>query len=75
MCGETGRKYTYSQLRDHSAAVAFRLQTKFNLKRGDVVAICLPNVPEFAIALLGVLEAGLVITTLNPIYTEGGIDI
>lgn len=70
-CGETGRKYTYAKLRDHSAAVAVRLQTKFKLKRGDVVAICLPNIPEFAIALLGALEAGLVVTTINPIYTAG----
>lgn len=69
MCGVTGRKYTYAKLRDHSAAVAIRLQKK--LKMGDVAAICLPNIPEFAIALLGVFEAELVVTTINPLYTAG----
>lgn len=67
----TGRKYTYSKLRDHSAALAVRLQKKLNLKRGDVVGICLPNIPEYAIALLAAAEAGLVTTTFNPIYTAG----
>lgn len=67
----TGRKYTYSKLRDHSAALAVRLQQKFNLKHGEVIGICLPNIPEYAIALLGAAEAGLVITTINPIYTAG----
>lgn len=71
MCGITGRKYSYAKLRDHSAAFAVRLQTKFNLKHGDVVAIALPNIPEYAIAVLGAMEAGLTITTINPIYTAG----
>ncbi|XP_037036724.1 4-coumarate--CoA ligase 1-like [Bradysia coprophila] len=72
-CGVTGRKYTYSKLRDHCAALAVRLQTKFNLKQGDVVGICLPNVPEYAICLLGASEAGITTTTINPIYTAAEI--
>ncbi|KAJ6636980.1 4-coumarate--CoA ligase 4, partial [Pseudolycoriella hygida] len=67
VCGATGRKYTYAKLRDHSAATAIKLQTK--LQTGDVAAVCLPNIPEFAISVLGILEAGLVVTTINPIYT------
>lgn len=73
VCGVTGQQYTYAQLRDHSAALAIRLQRK--IKIGDVAAICLPNIPDFAIALLGVLEAGLIVTTINPIYTAGEIKI
>lgn len=68
-CGVTGQKYTYAKLRDHSAALAIRLQKK--LRPGDVAAICLPNVPDFAVSLLGVFEAGLQVTTINPIYTAG----
>lgn len=72
VCGETGRQYTYAQLRDHCATLAIRLQQpKFNLQHGDVIALCLPNSPEFAIAALGAIESGLVITTVNPIYTPG----
>lgn len=73
VCGITGRKYSYGKLRDHCAAVAVRLRTDFNLQPGDVVAISLPNIPEYAIVALGALEAGLVITTINPIYTPGTI--
>lgn len=71
MCGITGRSYTYSQLRDHSAALAIRLHSKLNLHIGDVIAFCLPNIPEFVTATLGSIEAGLVVTTINPIYTAG----
>lgn len=71
VCGITGRQYTYGKLRDHSAAVAYRLRSNFNLKSGDVVAISMPNVPEYAIVVLGALEAGLTITTINPSYTPG----
>lgn len=71
VCGITGRKYTYARLRDHSAAVAQRLRTEYGLKPGDVLAISMPNVPEYAIVALGALEAGLILTTVNPAYTAG----
>ncbi|XP_067635646.1 uncharacterized protein pdgy [Eurosta solidaginis] len=69
VCIVSGRQYTYAQLRDHSAALAVRLQTKFKLGLRDIAAVCLPNLPEYPIAVLGALEAGLSITTINPIYT------
>lgn len=70
VCGITGRQYTYAQLRDHSAAVAHRLRTDYGFRRGDVIAISMLNEPEFVIAVLGAMEAGLVITTINPAYTK-----
>lgn len=51
--------------------MAVRLQTEFGLKRGDVVAICMPNIPEYAIIVLGAIEAGLTISGINPVYTAG----
>jgi len=69
VCVVSGRQYTYSQLRDSSAAFAVRLQTKFKLGKGDVLAVCLPNVPEYPGVVLGAMEAGLTTTTVNPIYT------
>ncbi|XP_044255601.1 probable 4-coumarate--CoA ligase 1 [Tribolium madens] len=69
-CGITGRKYTYRDILRKSKNLAKALRKKLNLKEGDVVALLLPNVPEFPIAALGVLHAGLVVTTLNPIYTS-----
>lgn len=41
------------------------------MKRNEVVAVCLPNIPEFPITTLGAFEAGLVATTINPVYTPG----
>lgn len=68
-CGVTGRSYSYGKLRDHCAAMAYRLRNTLNLKSGDVVAISMTNVPEYAIVALGALEAGLKLTTVNPSYT------
>ncbi|KAM8720830.1 hypothetical protein ACLKA7_006816 [Drosophila subpalustris] len=69
VCVVTDRQYTFAQMRDASAAFAVRLQTKFKLEKPDVLAICLPNIPEYPIACLGGIEAGLAVTTINPIYT------
>ncbi|XP_055375419.1 uncharacterized protein LOC129608084 [Condylostylus longicornis] len=73
VCVLTGRKYTFAQLRDASAAFAVRLQKKFKLQPRDVLAVCLPNLPEYPIASFGAHEAGLVVTTVNPIYTADEI--
>ena len=65
----TGRKITYAELlaRVRSFAGALRAQ---GLRRGDVLALLAPNSPEYAVAALGTLWAGGVLTTLNPSYTE-----
>lgn len=62
-------------MRDHCAALAIRLQKKINLKPGDAIGICLPNIPEYGIIVLGSTEAGLVATTVNPIYTAGSFKL
>ncbi|KAH8272304.1 hypothetical protein KR018_001562 [Drosophila ironensis] len=73
VCVITDRQYTFAQMRDASAAFAVRLQTQFKLFKPDVVAICLPNLPEYPIASLGAIEAGVTVTTVNPIYTADEI--
>ena len=40
---------------------------------GDVVAVILPNMPEYAFVMLGSSEAALRVTTLNPTYTPSKI--
>ncbi|GAB0092995.1 4-coumarate--CoA ligase [Sergentomyia squamirostris] len=72
VCGITDRQYTYAEMRDNCAALAVRLQ-KMGLRQGQTVGICLPNLPEFPIAALGALEAGCVVTSVNPIYTPDEI--
>lgn len=47
------------------------LRKHFKLGKGDVVAVYLPNCPDYLIACLGTLSGGLVITTVNALYTAG----
>ncbi|XP_031827653.1 uncharacterized protein LOC116424844 [Nomia melanderi] len=68
VCSVTGRKYTYSQARDAANYIA-RSLLSMGLKKGDVVALVSPNYPETVLSLLGVMEADLVVTTVNPFYT------
>lgn len=44
-CSTSGRILKYAKLRDHSAALAIRLRRSLGLDDGDIVAVCLPNVP------------------------------
>ncbi|CAG4953302.1 unnamed protein product [Colias eurytheme] len=68
-CGVTERKYTYAQLHKHSQILGAHLRKNFGVKDGDTVAIMMPNLPEYPITIFGILSAGGVVTTLNPIYT------
>ncbi|MCG8469567.1 MAG: AMP-binding protein, partial [Gemmatimonadetes bacterium] len=64
--GPSGRAVTYAELRDRAGAAARGFAGR-GLERGDVVAICSPNVPEYAIAFHAVAMAGGCNTTLNPL--------
>ncbi|XP_011692595.1 PREDICTED: probable 4-coumarate--CoA ligase 3 isoform X2 [Wasmannia auropunctata] len=68
VCANTGRSYTYSQLRKACSKLAMSLR-KNKLLPGDTIAIILPNIPEFAIIALAANEAGLRTTLINPVYT------
>ncbi|XP_050666787.1 uncharacterized protein LOC126966678 [Leptidea sinapis] len=69
VCGVTDRKYSYNQLYKASQCLAANLRTKFKIKDGDMVAVMMPNLPEYPITVLGIQSAGGAATTLNPIYT------
>src|SRR2546430_8902757 len=68
--GPSGRTLTYSTLADGIRRVATALARR-GFKKGDVFAIYSPNLPEYAIAFLGVASLGGVVTTVNPLYTAG----
>ncbi len=63
-----GRELSYTALDRQSRAFAARLQA-LGLEKGDRVAIMLPNLLQYPIALLGILRAGLVVVNTNPLYT------
>ncbi|KAK0093961.1 hypothetical protein PV326_012231 [Microctonus aethiopoides] len=68
VCSITGRSYNYGQLRRLCGRLATSLR-KSNLRPGDTIAIIAPNIPEYAIVVMGASEAGLKLTLINPIYT------
>ena len=63
-----GRSLRFGQIDDASRALAAWLQGQ-GLVRGDRVAIMLPNVPQYPVAVAAVLRAGLVVVNVNPLYT------
>jgi long-chain acyl-CoA synthetase len=64
-----GTELTFRQLDDASRAFAAWLQKSAGLKRGDRVALMLPNLLQYPVALFGVLRAGMVAVNVNPLYT------
>jgi long-chain acyl-CoA synthetase len=63
-----GAQLTYRALNAAADRFAYALLS-FGLKRGDRVALMLPNCPQFLIAFYGTLKAGGVVTAVNPLYT------
>ncbi len=63
-----GKVYTFGQIDDHSRAFAAYLQSQ-GLAPGDRVAVMLPNVPQYPVAVAGILRAGMVVVNVNPLYT------
>jgi long-chain acyl-CoA synthetase len=62
------RFFTFGEIDRYSAAFASWLQSQ-GLDRGTRVAIMMPNVVQYPIALAGVLRAGYVVVNVNPLYT------
>ncbi|MDE3231326.1 MAG: long-chain fatty acid--CoA ligase [Chloroflexota bacterium] len=63
-----GTRISYAQLASLASRFA-RALVRLGVKRGDRVAICLPNIPQFPIAFFGAVMAGAVVTPTNPLYT------
>ncbi|NDF85714.1 MAG: long-chain-fatty-acid--CoA ligase [Gammaproteobacteria bacterium] len=63
------RGITYGELDRDSQAFGAWLQQRAGVKRGDRVAIMMPNVLQYPIALFGVLRAGGTVVNTNPLYT------
>jgi long-chain acyl-CoA synthetase len=64
-----GAELTFRQLDEASRAFAAWLQASAGLKRGDRVALMMPNLLQYPVALFGVLRAGMVVVNVNPLYT------
>lgn len=65
-----GHAITYRELERESAAFGAFLRNEFGLPRGERVALILPNVLQYPVALFGILRSGLVAVNFNPLYTS-----
>ncbi|PSW07459.1 long-chain-fatty-acid--CoA ligase FadD [Photobacterium lipolyticum] len=64
-----GQVMTFRKLEERSRAFAAYLQNDLKLKKGDRVAVMMPNLLQYPIALFGILRAGCVVVNVNPLYT------
>ncbi|KAJ0175977.1 hypothetical protein K1T71_008151 [Dendrolimus kikuchii] len=69
VCAATNQSLTYNQLYNYSRNFAANLRTKLKIRDYDVVYVMMPNSIEFPVAVLGALEAGAAVTTVNPAST------
>lgn len=65
-----GGKLTYSEVDQASQKFASYLQNNCKMKKGDRIAIQMPNTLQYPIAMIGAIRAGMVIVNTNPLYTE-----
>jgi long-chain acyl-CoA synthetase len=65
-----GVTINYKELHHKSMQFASFLQNKLGMKKGNRIAIMMPNVIQFLIAMYGALRAGLTVVNVNPLYTE-----
>jgi long-chain acyl-CoA synthetase len=63
-----GKELSYAQTDSLSRALAAYLQG-LGLVRGDRVAVMMPNVPQYPVAVAAILRAGFVVVNVNPLYT------
>ena len=66
--GVTGREYSYNELGGSVTNFSSGLN-RLGFQKGDVLALCALNCPQYAVVFFGVLASGGVVTTCNPAYT------
>ena len=67
-CSFMGRDFRYADLDRDSRDLAACLQ-QLGLRRGERVAVMLPNLPQYPVAVAAILRAGCVLVNVNPLYT------
>ncbi|MCW4006810.1 MAG: long-chain fatty acid--CoA ligase [Candidatus Bathyarchaeota archaeon] len=68
-----GAEYSYEQLDALSSQFSAAL-VSLGVKKGDCVAVYLPNVPQFIIAYFGILKAGAALTAISPLHREREVE-
>ena len=64
-----GQTLSYADVDRGSRAFAAYLQRRLGVAKGDRIAVMLPNIPAFPLAMIGILRAGAAQVNVNPLYT------
>jgi len=64
-----GTKLSYAEISELSGQFAAWLQNELKLKKGDRVALMMPNILQYPVALFGTLRAGGIVVNVNPMYS------
>ena len=64
-----GSSFTYAELDALALSLARYLQGTLKLAKGDRVALMMPNILQYPVAVFGILRAGLTVVNCNPLYT------
>ncbi|MCW5588042.1 MAG: AMP-binding protein [Legionellales bacterium] len=64
-----GHAISYQELNELTTQFAAFLQKKLNLEKGDRIAIMMPNILQYPIAMFAALRCGLIVVNINPLYT------
>lgn len=65
-----GKVLTYADIDRLSQQMASYLLHELKLKRGDRVAVMMPNCLQYPLSIFGILRAGLTVVNVNPLYTD-----
>jgi long-chain acyl-CoA synthetase len=69
-----GAQLTFDDVLRKSEAFAAYLQRGLGLKKGDRVAVMMPNMLAYPVALFGILRAGMIAVSVNPLYTAREVE-
>ncbi len=64
-----GKTLSYDEIDQATKRVAAYIQNDLGLKKGDKVAVMMPNLLQTPVSILGILRAGCVVVNVNPLYT------
>ena len=64
-----GKTLSYAEMDSATKRVAAYIQNDLGLKKGDKVAVMMPNLLQTPVSILGILRAGCVVVNVNPLYT------
>ncbi|GAB3004646.1 long-chain-fatty-acid--CoA ligase FadD [Psychrosphaera aestuarii] len=64
-----GKSISYNELNKEAEAFAAYLQNELGIKKGDAVAIMMPNLLQYPVALIAVHRIGAIVVNVNPLYT------